>query len=165
MKHQQTGGAIVEFALIMPLLLILVFITTEFGRAMYQYNTLAKSVRDAVRYLSTQSPWLPDYATTESATRIAKINAVKATARNLAVFGNPAGTGNPLALGLSVSNVPLTDSGTERVWQLAGADPQINTVTVSITGYTFTPIIASAFGVNFSNITFADIRASMRGAL
>ena len=56
MKNKQNGVALVEFALILPLLLLLTFITTEFGRAVYQYNTITKSVRDAVRYLSTQTP-------------------------------------------------------------------------------------------------------------
>ena len=54
MKKKQNGVALVEFALVLPLLLILTFITTEFGRALYQYNTIAKSLRDASRYLSAQ---------------------------------------------------------------------------------------------------------------
>ena len=53
MKRRQKGVAIVEFALILPFLLLLTFITTEFGRAIWEYNTLTKSVRDAARYLST----------------------------------------------------------------------------------------------------------------
>ena len=55
-EERQKGTAIVEFALVLPFLLLLTFITTEFGRAIWQYNTLAKSVRDAARYLSLQTP-------------------------------------------------------------------------------------------------------------
>ena len=44
MKKKENGTALVEFALVLPLLLILTFITTEFSRALYQYNTLTKSV-------------------------------------------------------------------------------------------------------------------------
>lgn len=152
MKNKQSGVAIVEFALVLPLLLILTFITTEFGRALYQYNILTKSVRDAARYLSVQ---IPGDTTKYS------------IAKNLVVYGNPAGSGAPLAFGLSTEQVP------DPVWQLAGAAPVINTVTVQIgfgatgsaTRYTFRPLISSAFGLNFGNITYAPISATMRGAL
>lgn len=155
MKNKQTGVALVEFALVLPLLLILTFIVTEYGRALYQYNTLTKSVRDATRYLSTQQPWTSaDAGTTTNI-------AVKTRARNLVVYGNPAGTGSPLVIGLTAAEVPLT----EPIWQLQGATPQINTVTIKITGYTFTPLIANVFGLPFGNIPFADISATMRGAL
>ncbi|WP_438999322.1 TadE/TadG family type IV pilus assembly protein, partial [Variovorax beijingensis] len=50
-NRRQRGVALVELALITPLLLLLTFITTEFGRAMYEYNLVVKSTRDAVRYL------------------------------------------------------------------------------------------------------------------
>ena len=156
MKCKQSGAALVEFALILPFLLILSFMTFEFGRALYQYNVLTKSVRDAARYLSTQQPWTSvDANTTENI-------AVKTIAKNLVVFGNPAGAGNPLAVGLSVSKVP------NPTWDLVGAAPEINTVTIKITGYTFTPIIASAFGLRFmpdAGLAFADITATMRGSL
>src|SRR5512133_4185192 len=84
MKRKQGGVALVEFALILPFLLLLSIITFEFGRAIWQYNTLTKSVRDAARYLSLQTP----------GTKITQ-------ARNLMVYGNLAGSGAPLALGLT----------------------------------------------------------------
>ena len=143
MKRNQDGVALVEFALILPLLLLLTFTTTEFGRALYQYNTLAKSVRDAARYLSTQTPG--------DATKYA-------TAKNLAVYGNPAGTGTPLAIGLNTAMVP------DPAWGISGAAPVIDTVTITITGYTFTPLIASVFGVSFGDISYAPISATMRSA-
>lgn len=150
MKHKQTGTAIVEFALILPLLLILVFITTEFSRALYQYNTLAKSVRDAARYLSNQSP----------GTKIAE-------SKNLVVYGSLANTSSPLAFGLSLDQIK------DPVWQLNGANPVINTVTVKIAGcatsappcYKFVPLMNSAFGLTFGTVNYADITATMRGAL
>ena len=144
--RRQRGAALIELALIMPLLLLLTFITTEFGRAMYEYNTLTKSTRDAVRYLSVQTP----------GTKIAE-------ARNLLVFGNNAGEGAPLARGLSLANVP---AGSCCTWQAAGADPIINTVTVRISGYTFHSLFPSVFGVQFAdangNIVFSNITATMR---
>src|SRR6185369_4712686 len=144
MKKNQKGVAIVEFALILPFLLVLTFITTEFGRAIWEYNSLTKSVRDSARYLSLQTPG--------NAAAIAK-------ARNLAVYGNLSGTGTPLARGLSTSNVP------DPTWQTAGTNPVINTVTISITGYTFNSMLATAFGLTFGDIGFADIKATMRSYL
>jgi len=142
MKIRQRGVALVELALVIPFLLLLTFITTEFGRAMYEYNAVTKSTRDAVRYLSSKDP----------GTGIAQ-------AKNLVVYGNPMGTGTPLALGLTAAQVP------DPVWQLTGASPVINTVTIRITNYTFVPLFASVFGLNFGNITYADITATMRAPL
>lgn len=144
MKRKQNGVAIVEFALVLPLLLLLTFITAEYSRALYQYNTLTKSVRDAARYLSTQTP----YDKTKYA-----------TAKNLVVYGNPAGTGTPLAIGLSTVVVP------DPVWSNAGEAPVINTVKITITGYTFMPLFASVFGVTFGNMTYAPISATMRAPI
>ena len=78
MKNKQKGAALVELALILPLLLLLTFITTEFGRAMFEYNAITKSTRDAVRYLSFQTP----------GTQITE-------ARNLMVYGNLAARVRP----------------------------------------------------------------------
>jgi hypothetical protein len=147
MLQKQTGVALVELALILPLLLVLTFITTEFSRALYQYNTLTKSVRDAARYLSIQNP----------GTRITE-------AKNLIVYGSLANTGAPVALGLALGQVP------DPTWATSGAGPAINTVTIKISGcatsaapcYRFVPLFASVFGLNFGNINFADISATMR---
>jgi len=144
MNKRQKGVAIVEFALILPFLLVLTFITTEFGRAIWQYNTLTKSVRDSARYLSLQTP--------EDPLAIAK-------ARNLTVYGNLTGTGTPLAAGLTTSNVP------NPTWQTAGSGPVIKTVTVRITNYTFDSMFASVFGLPFGAIAFSDISATMRSYL
>ena len=148
-KPTQRGGALVELALIMPLLSMLTLITTEFGRAMYEYHVLVKTTRDAVRYLSVQTPG----------------SGVDA-ARNLMVYGNTAGTGTPLAIGLSLANVPAASCCT---WQNAGSAPVINTVTVRISGYVFRPMVSSAFGQPLGDanggIPYGEISASMRAPL
>lgn len=48
----QKGVAIVEFTIVLPLLLLLMLAIAEFGRALYQYNTLIKAVRDGARFMS-----------------------------------------------------------------------------------------------------------------
>ena len=138
MKTRQKGTAIVEFALILPLLLLLTMITTEFGRAIYQYNTIVKSVRNATRYLSLQT----------SNTKLTE-------AKNLVVFGNIAGTAPALVPGLTVAQVATT-------WQTFGSAPLINTVKITVTGYTFRSMFTSVFGVTFGDKIFADISATMR---
>ena len=145
-NHRQRGVALVELALITPLLLLLTFVTTEFGRAMYEYNLVVKSTRDAVRYLSVQT----------QGTHITE-------ARNLMVYGNIDGTGTPLARGLTLDNVPVDTCCT---WQTAGANPLITTVTVRISSYSFHSLFPSVMGLVFAdangNIVFSDITATMR---
>jgi Flp pilus assembly protein TadG len=147
MKARQNGVALVEFAFTLPLLLLLTLITTEFGRAMYQYNTIVKGLRDAVRYLSVQTP-----------------NTKITEAKNLVVFGNTAGTGSALVPGLTVAVVASP------TWQITGSNPLMNTVTITVTGYKFRPLLSSVFGVSLGadgngDITFGDISASMRSPL
>ncbi|MEO7493431.1 MAG: TadE/TadG family type IV pilus assembly protein [Massilia sp.] len=142
MNRSQHGSALVEFALVLPILLLLSMMTIEFGRAVHRYNCTAKVVRDAVRYLSTQTPGT--HAT---------------EARNLIVYGNVGGTGSPLDPALTTSNVATP------TWQSAGSAPLINTVTVRVTGYQFTPMVASVFGTALPAITFNDISATMRSPL
>lgn len=138
MKKQE-GVALIEFALILPLLIILVFLTTEFGRAYYQYNTITKGVREAARYLSV---------------RAQGVDVPKA--KNIIIYGNPAGTGSPLLAGLGLSNVP------DPVWSTAGSYPVLNTVTITVTGFTFVPLGGNVFGLNFTAIVFSPIQATMR---
>ena len=142
MDRKQEGVALVEFALILPFLLLLSFLTVDFGRAIWEYNTLTKSVRDTARYLSIQTP----------GTKITE-------ARNLTVYGNLTGTGAPLAIGLTTSHVP------NPTWQTAGTAPVINTVTVRISGYTFNSMFVSVLGLPFGPFNFGDIKATMRSYL
>ena len=50
--ERQSGLAVVEFAIILPFIILMALAVTELGRGLYQYNTLTKAVRDGVRYLS-----------------------------------------------------------------------------------------------------------------
>ena len=136
---RQRGAAIIEFALILPLLLVLTFITTEFGRAMYEYNALTKSTRDAARYLSVQF---------QSNTQVDE-------ARNLAVYGTTTAGSQPLVSNLATSQVTA-------VWGTAGTAPVINVVTVTITGYQFQSLVTTMFGLDFPAMTFPPITATMR---
>lgn len=75
------GGAAAEFALVLPLLLILLFAGLEIGRALHDYHTVSKSVRDAGRYAARWPGTCPDvgeYALTPT---------VEAETRHLALTG------------------------------------------------------------------------------
>jgi Flp pilus assembly protein TadG len=43
------GQSLVEFALILPMMLVVMFMITEFGRALYQYNVLNTACREGAR--------------------------------------------------------------------------------------------------------------------
>ena len=43
------GQSLIEFALILPMMLVVMFMITEFGRALYTYNVLATAARAAAR--------------------------------------------------------------------------------------------------------------------
>jgi Flp pilus assembly protein TadG len=83
------GVQLVELAIVLPLLVVLFAAAAEFGRYFYEYTTLAKSARTAVRYLVTMAP-CNDPA-----------------AKKLVVYGNLAGTGSPVMNGLTTANVEI----------------------------------------------------------
>jgi Flp pilus assembly protein TadG len=43
------GQSLVEFALILPMMLVVMFMITEFGRALFQFNVLSQAARDGAR--------------------------------------------------------------------------------------------------------------------
>ena len=150
---RQRGVAAVEFGLLIIPLTLMLFGLTEYGRAIYQYNTLVKATRDATRYLTTVAPgsgW------TE--------------ARCLARYGNTGCTGDLLAPGLTADKVEICDAtncaGTHAL--VPTGSVAVNLVTVTISGYQFNSLINFPIGglsVGAPNITFGDISNTMRQAL
>ncbi|MGM0633442.1 MAG: TadE/TadG family type IV pilus assembly protein [Pseudomonadota bacterium] len=64
LNSNMKGAALVEFAIILPMLLILVFGFTELGRALYQKNQLTKEVQIGARYVARY----PDAVETDCST-------------------------------------------------------------------------------------------------
>lgn len=158
MKRRALRGAIaIEFALlVIPLLVILTGIT-EFGRAMYYYNIIAKAARDAARIMSTQTPTDLDYP------------ALLAQAQCTAVYGNAACTGEPLIPGLTTGMVSICDpascAGTHAA--VATGTGAANLVTVTIGGantpYLFrslAPFMPALFGI--PDFSFGAVSVTMR---
>jgi Flp pilus assembly pilin Flp len=53
--RSESGAAIIEFAILLPLLLLIVAGIVEFGRVIWYYDALAKATRDGARFMSSVS--------------------------------------------------------------------------------------------------------------
>jgi Flp pilus assembly protein TadG len=155
--HSHRGGIAIEFALlVIPLLVVLTGIT-EFGRALYYYNIIAKGARDAARLMSTQTPSDLDYA------------ALTTQAKCTAVYGNTACAGEPLIPGLATTMVSICDPVSCAATHAAVATGSgvANLVTVTIGGpnnpYVFqsvAPFMPALFGI--PDISFGAVNVTMR---
>ena len=152
-RHHQTrsrtrGVAAVELALLLSPLVLMVFGTTELGRAIYSYNTLDKTVRDAARHLSQHGPGDATIAD---------------EARCLAVYGTTDCSGTPVAPGLTTAMVSICDAtlcpGTHAN-QLTGLG-SVNLVTASIQNYPYTSVVTFVVpSMSFNNIA-VTLRAQL----
>src|SRR6266849_4242375 len=68
----QRSQSMVEFAIVAPLLLLLIFVMVDFGRVIYTYITLNQAVNEAVRVAIRDSPMLPTNGDVESAAKITR---------------------------------------------------------------------------------------------
>lgn len=160
-RRAMKGVAAVEFALVLVPLLLIAFGSVEYGRAVYQYNTLVKAVRGAVRILSAVSPDDPGYAT-----RVTQ-------AKCLAVYGNEGCTGSPLAPSLGVADIKVCDrnswgecTGTTQAdfKDVPTGEGPIQLVMVRISGYEFA-FLGLPLVIPSATVTFSDIQAVMRQLL
>ncbi|SRR6266567_316689 len=137
-RRDERGVQLVELAIVLPIFILLFGATAEFGRYFYEYTTLAKSARVGARYLAT-----------------AAVNSTEDTnAKNIVVYGNSAGTGNPILSGLSTTNVTITRSG--------GVPVLPQTVTVQITGFKHQPIFDLGAITNMSTLSMnIDVKPSV----
>lgn len=124
------GTQLIEFAIVFPVLLLMFAGTTELGRMFYTYNSLAKATRGSARYLST----LQDVtASTCGSPQISCTTAGK----NMVLCGNVNGCGGPnqppvILPNFTASNIVITPPAT---------GVGVKYVTVSITAYTYQPLV------------------------
>lgn len=113
-KSKEQGATLVEFSIAGAVFLVAVFAVIEFGRALWVHNALADAARRGARY----------------ATMHAEGDA--GAVRNVAVYGNEGGTGEPMVPNLTPDNVTVDYS-----------EFTLNrgTVTVGITEYQFQFVI------------------------
>ena len=103
-RQKQQGIASIEFAIAVPLCLFLFLAVSEFGRAIWHYNTLTRTVRDVARYAAGNA-----LVGQSQVVRIDEqlVNAVG----QLGAFGTPGASTGPLLPGLTPANFTLTDEG------------------------------------------------------
>ena len=106
--NRQTGIATVEFAIVLPLLVILLLGVTEIGRAMIRYNALTKAAQEGARYAAA-------YALLGSTGAVNVDAQLLTEVRNVVVFGNIAGGGRPVLGGLQTAQVNVVDLGGDQV--------------------------------------------------
>lgn len=135
--RSEQGAAMVEFAIVAPLLFTLILGTIDFGRALFVFNNLTNAAREGARLAAAQAAGNPGSAAVraEVAARVAQY-----------ISGFQANT--------PAYTVTLT---------LDQPVPQTETVTVAITGFQFqmiTPFAAPIFGG--TTITMPTVSASFR---
>ncbi len=108
--RDERGTALVEFAIVVPMLLVLVLGIIDFGRMMAVAGGLAAAVRDGARMAATSSN--PSDATQQSAIKSRVIGAFQP-------FGGAA---------IQTSNIAVS------------LDNNAGNVTVAVTGYTYVPL-------------------------
>lgn len=167
MHHQkQRGVAAVEFAILIIPMLLMVFGITEFGRAMYQYNTLVKATRDATRYLTTVGPGSNGFEADHP-------NNPLNIAKCLAVYGQKQCGGTTLVRNLNENMVFICDSINSTSCSASHSavttgSGVVNLVTVGIRGYQFESVVSfniAGLTVGLPNLTFGDISTTMRQIL
>jgi len=134
---RQRGLATMEFAIALPLIILVALAVTELGRGLYQYNTLTKAVRDGARHLSNIAV---------GPLGIVDIGPHITATQNIVVYGD-------------------IDGGTAVLPSLAPADVTVNAVDIPLPGggispnhvrvsanYTFTPLFPALSRLGYSMI-------------
>ncbi|MGH8554356.1 MAG: TadE/TadG family type IV pilus assembly protein [Gammaproteobacteria bacterium] len=129
----QKGVAIVEFTIVLPLLLLLMLAIAEFGRALYQYNTLIKAVRDGARFMS-ENAFLGDSQLPNDTARLTEVKQLVAYGAIGAAACGAYGACQDLP-GFTTAQV-----NTPTLYQDAAGDYY---VTVSSSGYTYQPMLGN----------------------
>jgi Flp pilus assembly protein TadG len=141
-KQDERGLQLVELAIVLPILIVLFAGVAEFGRYFQTYTTLAKGSRVAARFLATGSAKGVD----------------DAAAKNLVVYGNLAGSGNPIVAGLTTGNVTIT----RRNGSGAVTSGFPTTVTIEITNFKHTPVFDLGKLMNSSSLSLnVDVKPSV----
>lgn len=136
-RQNTQGIAAVEFALLLPVLVLLLFGTMEIGRAVSDYQAVVKGVRDASRYVTRLTA-----VTCPAAGPYTLAGTAAAQAANMAMAGmvaSPAATDLPLnywtdasTVGVIVDCIDNPLNGGERTYGgIYAAQPFVPKVTVT----------------------------------
>ena len=107
-RRRERGIAAVEFVVTAPFVCFLLLAGAEVGRAFIHYSTLSYAVRASARYVSEHS--------INGTTGVVVISANTMTqARNMVVYGNIAGAGQPRLPNLDAAQVQVVNAGNDNV--------------------------------------------------
>ncbi|MES2500739.1 MAG: TadE/TadG family type IV pilus assembly protein [Pseudomonadota bacterium] len=150
LTKKQGGLAAIEFVLLLPLLLLIGWVSVDFGRLIFQYDALTKTTRDAARYLAAATrPTSPAFETDPT------YQAAVAQTINLALCGSISACNSRVVPDLETDNIVIDYPAST----VAG----INYVRVSVTDYSVTFLtnqIADLLGIDVVNL--GDISVTMR---
>ena len=100
-RQPPKGLAVIEMAIILPILILLTLAAGEFGRAFIQYSRLSHRVQSAARFVAENA--------LQGTTGVALLTStVNTQARNLVVYGTPSVGTTPAVPGLSPDDVVVT---------------------------------------------------------
>jgi Flp pilus assembly protein TadG len=123
-RQPPKGLAVIEMAIILPILILLTLAAGEFGRAFIQYSRLSHRVQSAARFVAENA--------LQGTTGVALLTStVNTQARNLVVYGTPSVGTTPAVPGLSPDDVVVT------------VTPE-GVISVSI-NYAYKPVIGEVF--------------------
>jgi len=121
------GQSLVEFALILPMMLVVMFMITEFGRALYQYNVINTATREACREAVVSSSANAVGVAKATANRILTAGNIKSAIVDAQILDNYQGSG--------IKVVKVTADKTFD-WAFKGPLTMVGGGKVSATGFT-----------------------------
>jgi Flp pilus assembly protein TadG len=113
-RNRQSGNALIEMTLLIPVLVSFLLGTWSFGYVYYVYAELEAAVRAGARYASLASY---DAANTSG---------YQVSVQRMVVYGDPGGASQPVVSGLQTSNVNVV---------VGVVNSQPTSVTVSVSAY------------------------------
>jgi Flp pilus assembly protein TadG len=134
--------AVVEFAIIFPLLIILIFGMVDFGRAFFLRNNLVAAVREGARMGAT--PLTGCASTAAIRTRVRQY---------VTAFGGTT---------LTDAQIPVAYLYTDGTTSNCSSGTQATNVRVSISGYAFTPITPVMSLLGRTGTTNINVSATYR---
>jgi Flp pilus assembly protein TadG len=124
-----TGAAAVEFALVLPIILLLLFGIIEFGRAWNVRQTLTDAAREGARLAAVGNGVIPQGTLEDSVRKIVRAAAERAaldlSKLDITTQGVSGGGGTPTTVNLRYGYTPLFGT-----WVLPGDDIPMRTSSV-----------------------------------